>query len=268
MPTTPATISAALDPTRLMTAAGIEPDDWQRDLLLGSWSRALLTCSRQSGKSTVTAALALHAALYRVESLVLLLAPARRQSKELLTKIRSFYRSASPSVQVAKWSELRLRFENGSRIVALPGSERTVRGFSADLIAVDEAARVEDELYQAIRPMLGASDGRLVALTTPAGKRGWYWRAWDDSSQDWHRTKITARDCPRLTEEFLQQERREMPDWKFEQEYLCRFAEGRDQFFRTQDIQGALTGDTDPLFGADDGALTDTDPLFADAETL
>ena len=67
----------ALGPVELFSATGIEPDDWQRELLLSSWERALLTCSRQSGKSTVTAALALHRALSRRGALVLLLAPAR-----------------------------------------------------------------------------------------------------------------------------------------------------------------------------------------------
>jgi hypothetical protein len=238
---------APLGPIELFSATGIEPDDWQRELLLSSWERALLTCSRQSGKSTVTAALALHAALSQRGALVLLLAPARRQSKELLTKIRSLYRGADPAVKVEKWSELRLRFDNEARIVALPGTERTVRGYSADLIAVDEAARVEGELYEAIRPMLGATGGRLVALSTPAGQRGWFYRAWTDETQDWHRTRVTARDCPRLSEEFLRQERREMPDWKFTQEYLCRFTEGRDQYFRSEDIDQALTSDTEPL---------------------
>jgi hypothetical protein len=82
-------------------------------------------------------------------------------------------------------SALRLTLANGSRIVALPGSEATVRGYSgAALLVVDEASRVADDLYFAIRPMLAVSGGRLVALTTPYGKRGWFYDEWT-SARPW-----------------------------------------------------------------------------------
>ena len=78
-------------------------------------------------------------------------------------------------------SVLKAQMENGSRILALPGTEKTVRGYAqASLVVIDEAARVEDELIAAVRPMLAVSEGggRLIALTTPAGKRGWFFDAW------------------------------------------------------------------------------------------
>ncbi|MGC1590781.1 MAG: hypothetical protein WA770_11755 [Pseudolabrys sp.] len=80
----------------------------------------------------------------------------------------------------------------------LPGSETTVGGYSAaDLIVIDEAARVKDSLLQAVRPMLATSQGRLVALTTPAGKRGWFYEAWIGDSP-WYRVKVPASMCPRI----------------------------------------------------------------------
>ncbi len=72
-----------------------------------------------------------------------------------------------------------LRLENGSRIVSLPGTEGTVRGFSGvALLIVDEASRVDDALYHAVRPMLAVSHGKLVLLSTPWGKRGFFYREW------------------------------------------------------------------------------------------
>jgi hypothetical protein len=253
------------DPTRWMQAAQLDPDPWQRDLLRGAWDRALLNVCRQGGKSTATAALALDTALSGSDALVLILAPARRQSKELLMKVRTMYRDAGPETRIEKWSELRLRFENGSRIITLPGREATVRGFTADLIIGDEAARIPDELYQAVRPMLAVSGGRLVALSTPRGQRGWFFNAWTDSEQEWERVKIDGYDCPRLSEEFLEQERREMGEYRFAQEYLCRFQDTENQMFRTEDIEAALSGDPGGLFEEDaTDFLTDTDPLFTD----
>ncbi len=264
MTTAPATISAALDPTRLLKNAGLEPDDWQEELLLKPWSRAILLCARQTGKSTTTAALALHTALYRSDALVLVLAPSRRQSKLLLQKVWGLYRDVGRPVGVDNRSELRVRFDNGSRIVALPGTEKTIRGFSAvDLIVADEAAAVDDELYESVRPMLGVSDGRLVALSTPRGKRGWFYEAWT-SEQDWHRVKQTAHDCTRLSEDFLQQQRRELGDWMYRQEYLCEFVDSVDSMFRTEDIEGAFTEDVEPLFGAAEETEDTVEPLFDD----
>lgn len=249
------TIQAAMAPTALLQWSGIDPDPWQRELLMERWGRCLLNVTRQGGKSTVAAALALHTALFEAGSLTLLLAPSERQSKELFAKAWELYRDAGTPVEVEKKSELRVRFANGSRILALPGSEKTVRGFSdVDLILADEAARVPGELYRTVRPMLAVSGGRLVAMSTPWGKRGWFFEAWTDPEQDWRRVKITADDCPRITEEFLEQERREMPESWFLSEYYGVFSDTLDSVFAMADVD-EMEGGAPPLFGAD---ATDT----------
>jgi phage terminase large subunit-like protein len=166
-------IRLALDRMALARSLGIEPDPWQRRLLRSASARVLLNCCRQSGKSTMTAIIALHRALYHPHSLVLCLAPALRQSQELFAKIAGFYRDLDRPVVAEVERKLSLELENGSRIVTLPGSEKTIRGFSgAALLLVDEAARVDDGLYFAVRPMLAVSGGALIMLSTPAGKRG------------------------------------------------------------------------------------------------
>ncbi len=123
-------IAAALDPVKLMEQAGFEPDEWQVDGLRSSARRLLLLCSRQSGKSTVAAALAVHTATTKSGALVLLLSPSQRQSGELFRKTTSVHGRAAPGVAVKQQSALRLELANGSRIVALPAGEETVRGFS------------------------------------------------------------------------------------------------------------------------------------------
>jgi len=254
---------ADTDAVTLMERAGLEPDPWQRGLLTSGFSRALLNCCRQSGKTTASAALALETALSGTDNLVLILAPARRQSKEFLRSARTLYRDAAPDVGLDKQSELRIRFENESRIIALPGKEGTVRGYTADLVIADEAARVPDSAYVATRPMLAVSGGRFVGLSTPAGQRGWFYTSWSDPSQEWERVEVTGHDCPRMTEEFLEQEREELGDWEFSQEYECAFRDQQDQLFRTEDIEAAVTGDVGALFDADTSEhLVDTEPIF------
>jgi len=249
----------------LMERAGLEPDPWQDALLTSTWERALLNCCRQSGKTTASAALALETALEASDRLVLILAPARRQSKEFLHSARTLYRDASPDVGIDKRSELRLRFDNGSRLLALPGKEGTTRGYTPHLIVADEAARVPDSVYVAIRPSIGVSDGRFVALSTPAGQRGWFYTSWTDPTQDWERVEVTGRDCPRMSEEFLKQERREMSEWEFASEYLCDFQDTEDQLYRTEDIEAAVTEEVGALFDVEASEhLTSTDPLNPD----
>src|ERR671920_257182 len=169
----------ALDRVAFAEKLGIVPDGWQGDFLRSSADRVLLNCSRQSGKSTMSAVIALHRALYHPGSLVLCLAPALRQSQELFGKVAGFYRDLGRPVAPQGERKLSLELENGSRIITLPGSEKTIRGFSgATLLLVDEASRVDDGLYYAIRPMLAVSGGRLMMLSTPAGRRGVFHEEW------------------------------------------------------------------------------------------
>src|SRR5215207_10343041 len=150
----------ALDRIAFAKRLGVEPDSWQEDLLRSTSDRMLLNCCRQSGKSTMTGIIALHRALYYPGSLILCLAPALRQSQELFGKVLAFYRALDRPVPAQTERKLSLELENGSRIVTLPGTDKTIRGFSGvSLLIVDEASRVADELYFAVRPMLAVSGG-------------------------------------------------------------------------------------------------------------
>jgi hypothetical protein len=239
----------ALDRAAFARALGLEPDGWQEELLRSTSDRVLLNCSRQSGKSTISGVIALHQALYYPGSLVLCLAPALRQSQELFGKVLGFYRDLGRPVSSQGERKLSVELENGSRIVTLPGSEKTIRGFSGtSLLVLDEAARVEDELYFAVRPMLAVSGGALLMLSTPHGKRGVFFEEWI-GGQGWERYEVPASQCPRISEEFLEEERASLPPFIFRQEYECTFEETEDQVFTTDLIDRAVTAEVKPLFG-------------------
>jgi hypothetical protein len=142
-----------------------------------------------------------------------------------------------------------LELENASRIVTLPGTEKTIRGFSgAALLLVDEAARVDDGLYYAVRPMLAVSGGSLMMLSTPFGKQGIFFEEWAGGA-GWERYEVPASEVPRISPEFLEEEKRNMPAPWFEQEYMCRFVEAQDQVFGYEEVQDALDEEVRPLFG-------------------
>ncbi len=244
----------ALDRVAFAQSLGIGPDPWQEDLLRSGADRVLLNCSRQSGKSTMSAVLALHRALFRPDSLILCLAPALRQSQELFGKVADFYRGLDRPVPPQAERRLSLELENGSRIITLPGSERTIRGFSgASLLLVDEAARVEDGLYYAVRPMLAVSGGALVMLSTPFGRRGVFHHEWTEGA-GWQRYEIPATQVPRISEEFLEEERRSLPAWVYRQEYACSFEETEDQVFTYEDVQAAISPEVTPLFASQEAS--------------
>jgi hypothetical protein len=218
-------LAVALDPALILQAQGMAPDPWQRDFLLCADRQVLLNCCRQSGKSTATAAGALHTALYAPRSLVLLLSPTLRQSAELFRKVRDAYdalgRPVPPTTDAR--SQSRLELANGSRVVGLPGKEGTIRGFSrAALLLIDEAAKVPDDLYRAVRPMLAVSRGRLVCLSTPFGQRGFFFHEWH-ADHPWRRFHVTWRDCPRIDAAFIDNEVRSLGQSWVDQEYNCLF---------------------------------------------
>jgi hypothetical protein len=233
----------AKDPAQVMSLAGLSPDPWQAGLLRSRSSRTLMLCGRQSGKSRTAAALALREALLRPGSLVLLLSPTLRQSGELFRdKVLTLYQALGAPVPRAgpRDNALRLELANGSRVVALPGEEGTVRGYSGvRLLVIDEAARVPDALYYSVRPMLAVSKGLLVALSTPWGKRGWFYEEWI-SGRPWQRVRVTADQCPRITPEFLAEEEAALGEHFYRQEYHCEFRDCVEGLFRQEDIDAAL----------------------------
>ena len=162
----------ALDPVVFaIQALGFRPDASQAQVLRWTKQRLLLNCTRQWGKSTTAAILALHRALYYPNSLILLVSPSLRQSQESFRKVAEFLNKLAILPEKLEDNQFSLQLGNGSRIVALPSKEATVRGFSGvTLIIEDEASRVDDLLYRTMRPMLAVSGGRMILMSTLMAK--------------------------------------------------------------------------------------------------
>ena len=196
----------------------------------------------------MTAAKAVHQATTREGSLTVVLSPSARQSGEFLRKAEGFTRRLGLRPKGDGRNEISLEYPNGGRIVGLPGKEATVRGFSAvGLLLIDEAARVSEELYEAARPMMAVGDGDLWLMSTPNGKRGFFWEAWANGGAEWTKVKAPATECARISKKFLDEERQRMADRVFRREYLCEFGESEDSVFRYEDIERAMDWTIEPL---------------------
>ena len=237
-------------PVELAHVAGLKAlDPWQVAALRSGALRLLFNVSRQGGKSTVSGLLSADMALRVPGSLTLILAPSESQAKVTFGKAAWFYMATGQVVPPDSYRKLGMELANGSRIEALPGTEKTIRGFSeVDLLIVEEAARVVDELYYAVRPMLAVSGGRLMMLSTPAGRRGVFHHEWAEG-EGWERYEVPATEIPRIPPSFLEEERRSLPTWIYRQEYECSFEDLEDALFGYELVQSSITDEVTPLFG-------------------
>jgi len=268
-----------IDPAGFVERLWEVPFEWQKDALNPLWKRLMLNCARQSGKSTIVAGIALHKAKYKSNSLILIVSPSEKQSKETMKKVED-YIALDPDLKALKLpgdSAFEKKFRNGSRIVALPGTEKSVRGYSKpDIILIDEAARVPDETYKAMRPMLtGNEEAQIILLSTPWNMTGFFHAEWtknpiwkkiyvvprweledetktlierppeDEFRATMANDGITAYYSPRHTLKFLYEELLSIgPIW-FKREYGCEFIEGAETLFSLELIQSSYTEDVE-----------------------
>lgn len=191
---------------------------------------------------------AVHTALYRRDSLVLIIAPGQRQAEEFLKTARGIYRAAGKPVTTTADSATTLELANGSRIVALPGTETTTRGFAgAKLLIIDEAARVDDDVFAGVLPMV-ASDGTVAVLSTPWGQRGFFFEHWDDTTNGWERHRITVYDSAQWNAERIDEVRRSVGRFVFASDYEAQFTDTEQQVFTTSAVRAAFDNRLTPLF--------------------
>jgi hypothetical protein len=234
-------LARALDPTELAPSVGLDLDDWQATVLRSDAPRMLLNVHRQGGKSTISSVAAVHHAVYVPRALVLIVSPSQRQSSEMFAKVKAAYRDLGRPVKVVAENMTTLELENGSRIVSLPGGDSTIRGYSGvTLLLIDEASRVDDDTWTAVAPMVAVSGGRIIAMSTPFGQRGWWAKAWTDGTT-WERVKVPATECPRISAEFLAEQRAELGDWFYAQEYLCEFRDTTEQLLSSSLVDSMFT---------------------------
>jgi len=210
----------------------LEPFDYQIDFLLDNSKRQIFVAGRQVGKTTMTAIKALFFALKNKGVLVLTLAPTFRQASILFDRIREMIlRNPLLMALVERMTQTMVFFKNGSRIFCLPSGHtgETVRGYPADMVIIDEAAYVPDEVFVAIEPSLTTTHGWLLFLGTPAGKIGRFWEAWNSEHFSKHHAK--TEDNPLASKDFIEERRKSLTEVQFAQEFLGEFAEEVDVFF-------------------------------------
>jgi hypothetical protein len=196
------------------------PTPWQEAFLRTHLGASILVLSaRQAGKTTTAAWAVAHAMIFTPGSLSVIACPAQRQSAEAVRRVREALLAAGAKLESDNVCGLEL--DNGSRVLALPGTDDSIRGLTVDAwIIADEAARLPHDLFAALRPMRARRpQARFAMLSTAWSRTDPFWTAWIDGDPSWLRIKATADVVP-FAPEFLEQERRALGEHVFNREYL------------------------------------------------
>lgn len=233
-------LAEAIDPVAFARGRGFDPERWQSKLLRTVHPRVLVRCSRQVGKSTTVAYKGIHTAINFPRRDVLVVSPTQRQSDEMLLRVAGIYKGMAEAPKLRRDNASEMVLGNGSRVVSLPGSEGGIRGFAnVKLLILDEASRIEDDTFASVLPMVG-SDGQILALSTPHGRRGWFFNLHDDDLSGWERHKVTVHESAQYTAKRIAEVRQALGSFAFSSDYLCEFGDTDTQLFSSVAVRAAF----------------------------
>lgn len=217
------------------TIQGSSMDPWQGAYMMNAplQPRIGIAASRQSGKSTVTALFVAHCLCFIPNFMCLVASRSLRQASHYLNKVRDAVLSVIPREAMVQLNRLSMELPNGASIVSIPCAQPDAgRGFSPHLVILDEAAFAPEELFRAITPSLAATQGALHMLSSPNGRQGYFFEAFEGEAKDvfWSQ-RVHWHDCPRITQEIADMERIALGDLYFRQEFGAEFVTPLGAFF-------------------------------------
>jgi hypothetical protein len=203
------------------------PDEKQALVLKSTARRVVLNCSRQWGKTTVAATKIVHLAVTSPGTLALVVCENLGLTAEFFQKIDGFLNLLKLNFKGEPGKRIGRRLENGSRIVGIAAREGAVRGYTADFVFLDEAARIEDDVLDAFAPTTVIRNGNSWMASTPKGRRGRFFETWayGKDGADLLKVCAPASECQRIPASFIEQMREEKGEDYVRQEFECEFIE-------------------------------------------
>lgn len=179
---------------------------YQAQFMTAPEHRKLWISGRQLGKSTTMAVCLARAALAKKNGLSLCVSVNSRSASEIVRKCQTVadavYKLTKGQITYTAGFD-HVNFSNGSRIMSLPSTSDSLRGFTAQCVCIDEAAYIAnlDDVLQAIGPTLTRQpDADLILASTPAGKNGPFYDLWRRAQEDeaWYAQTTTVHDAIRM----------------------------------------------------------------------
>lgn len=208
-------------------------DPWQSQVL-ETKGNICLRSGRQVGKSTIISIRVGEYAVKHPKKHVLVIAATERQAFLLFEKILNYLaENYKPAIKKGKDRPTKhiIKLVNGSVIYCLPtgATGYGIRGYTINLLVADEAAFIPEEVWSAVTPMLATTKGKIILLSTPHGREGYFARCFNDPN--FTKFHISSEDCPRMDKLFLENEKKRMTKREYAQEYLGEFIDDLLQFF-------------------------------------
>ena len=210
-------------------------DVWQRDAL--EWLKdptnknLCIVSGRQCGKSTIVSIMVAEEAINVPNSYIVIGAYVLEQTELIFWKIKAYIEAKYKNQIIGRMTLHFLQLKNGSKIFcrAVGDTGGGMRGPTATMIVLDEASLIPDRAWVAIEPMISVSKGRIIVLSTPQGKRGFFYEA--SINEEYKQFRVSARDCPRHTKKFLDKKQSELSPIAFATEYLGEFIDDYNRKF-------------------------------------
>ena len=210
------------------------PYPFQRKLVDSFHNNRFTICKlpRQSGKSVTVTAYLIHQAIFRDNINIAILANKRETSFELMAKLQTSYENLPKWMQqgVLGWNKGSIELENGSRITASSTSSSAVRGFSYNIVMLDEFAFVPtnmaDEFFSSVYPTISSGKStKVIIVSTPNGLNHFY-KLWTDAEK--HRNSYNAieahwSEVPGRDSRWREETIANTSEQQFQQEFECDF---------------------------------------------
>ena len=187
---------------------------------------------RQSGKSVTVTAFLIHQAIFRDNINVAILANKRETSFELMAKLQTSYENLPKWLQqgVLAWNKGSIELENGSRITASSTSSSAVRGFSYNIVMLDEFAFVPtgiaDEFFSSVYPTISSGKStKVIIVSTPNGMNHFY-KLWNDAEKgrnSYNSIEAHWSEVPGRDDKWKQETISNTSEQQFAQEFECDF---------------------------------------------
>ena len=236
----------------------LRPWDFQKDLLykFKDYRFNIILKSRQLGISTIVAGYISWLMLFHREKNILNVATKLKTAKIIVAKVKKIFYYLPPWFsQLAKIivdNETNFELSNGSKISASSTSMDAGLGEALSLLVIDEAAHVEnlDGLWRSIGPTIAAG-GRCIALSTPNGSGGWFYKTYrgaEAGQNEFHPTKLMWDVHPERDDKWLEKEKANFSKRQFEQEYCCSFLASGEKLIEPEDLQKIQNSLKEPDF--------------------
>ena len=192
----------------------------------------IVKCPRQSGKSQTSLAYMLHYILFNDQKNVAILANKGATARELLGRLQMAYEKLPMFLQqgVSEWNKGSVFLENGSRILASSTSSSAIRGYSFNLIFLDEFAFIQqnmaEEFFNSVYPTISSGQtSKVIIVSTPNGMNHFY-KMWTDAIEgrsNYHAFAINWWDVPGRDDEWKKQTIENTSEEQFRQEFETEF---------------------------------------------